>query len=59
MVSNVNHKAEKVSMVNKVGRSAEGKFTPDPEVRTRYSYNSNYQYKKVSGLLARGNKKGF
>ena len=56
MVSNVNHKAEKVSMVNKVGRSAEGKFTPD---RTRYSYNSNYQYKKVSGLLARGNKKGF
>ena len=57
MVNNVKHKAEKV--VNKVGRTAESKFTHVPEVRTRYFYNSNYQYKKVSGLLARGNKKEF
>ena len=40
-----------------MGGTTEGKYIPTPQVRTRYFYNSSYQAKKVTGLLARGNKK--
>ena len=40
MVNNVNQKAERVSMMDNVGGTTEGKFTHTPEVYTRYFYNS-------------------
>ena len=46
-----------VSMSDKVGGTAGAKFTHTSEVLTRYFYNFKCQYRRVTGLLAKGNKK--
>ena len=54
---NQNGETKAVSKLDEVGGTAEGKCSHTPQIRTRYCYNSSHQSKKVTGLLARGNKR--